>query len=285
MPTKPSKAMGALAAALVCVPMLGGCSEEPPPQDAANDRAVEDQSAARLPVIEPPFNRSRILMTVARAASAHSAGLDDADFQRMLDGKQFEVRLRFGCDGQGPLGDHGWSIDPDGRTLRLRVVPTLSLDDEVIGIVAEDGVEAAEGFWLARPWLLQAACPAGQPVVEALPKQGADAEDNAGPPPAEEIAIPRIGIAQFFRAEDSRTGQRIGRPFEAVIQLEEGQRVGSQGFDLILSGRLRSRTDGRVILCEGAGRDRPPDCVVSAAIDRVRIENPGNKATLAEWSL
>jgi hypothetical protein len=41
---------------------------------------------------------------------------------------------------------------------------------------------------------------------------------------------------------------------------------------------------GRVISCHVTSGDAPPDCVVSAVFDRVRIERPDTKATLAEWS-
>jgi hypothetical protein len=76
----------------------------------------------------------------------------------------------------------------------------------------------------------------------------------------------------------------MDRPFEAVKKLGEGERVGSSGFNLVLAGRLRARDDGRVILCGGNGRDRPPDCIVSADVDRVWIERPEDKAVMAEWS-
>jgi hypothetical protein len=267
--------------------LLAACNLQQPQDATSDNRTTDEEPVQPLPiVIEPPFNRSRLLLTVERAASAHSAGLNDTHFQRMLNGKQFEVRIRFGCDGQGPIGEHGWSVDPDGQTLRLRAVPTLSLDDDVSRIVAPEGVEAVEGFWLTRPWLLQAACPAGGNVNEAgskndlkTGKQTVVTPANASP------AVQRIGIAQFFSAEDSRTHRRIGRPFEAVRQLEEGERVGANGFDLVLSGRLRASRDGRVILCAGSGRDRPPDCIISAAIDRVRIESPDDKRLMAEWSV
>jgi hypothetical protein len=92
-------------------------------------------------------------------------------------------------------------------------------------------------------------------------------------------------MAQFFSTEDTRTHRRMNRPFEAVKKLDEGDQAGKNGFYLVLSGRLRARGDGRVIICTGAGRDRPPDCVISADIDRVWIEQPENKAVIAEWNI
>jgi hypothetical protein len=246
---------------------------------------VDEKPAEPLPVVEAPYNRARMLLTVVRAASAHAAGLDDSGVQRMLDGKQFEVRLRFGCDGQGPVENHGWSVDPDGKTLRLRAVPTLSLEDEAVRDVATENVEAAEGFWLNRPWLLQAACPVDRSAARSLAESGSSPNSAPEEQEVKTAANQRVGLAQFFGAEDSRTRQRLGQPFEAVVQLDEGQKIGDQGFDLVVSGRLRARNDGRVILCSGIDRNRPPDCIVSASIDRVRIEDPAEKAILAEWSV
>lgn len=276
---------------LACLPfltLLAACRAQQPQEPEGDNEAVEKAAPERLPIIEPPFNRTRLLLTVARAASAHSAGITDHSIQRSLDGKQFEVRLRFGCGGPGPgTGGYGWSLDPDGRTLRLRAALTLSLEDEVTQIVAGDAVEAVEGFWLPRPWLLQAACPGGGSAsAQTLPTSDVEkpGEERAAVSVSTHVRPQRIGIAQFFTAEDARSRRRMNRPFEAVKQLGEGQQIGQDGFDLVLSGRLRARGDGRVILCAGNGHDRPPDCIVSAAIDRVRIEQPHDKAILAEWS-
>ena len=274
-----------LAAALFCATAVVACRPQQP-AEPETDNLVATEAQSPLPVADPPFDRARLLLAVARAASSHVIGSNDLDAQRKLDGKQFEVRLRFGCDGQGPgHGDHGWSVDPDGRALRLRAVPNISMEDELVQGVAGAGVEAAEGFWLDQPWLLHAACPAPAPTPETpdSPQASTEAAGPASPPRPESPY--RIGIAQFFTAEDPRTGRRIDRPFEAVQQLSQGEPVGAQGFDLILSGRLRSHAGGRVILCSGSGRHRPPDCIVSANVDRVRIERPDDKAVMAEWSI
>ena len=285
------KAKGALlTTALLCLGALSGCQSEQPANLESDDQSNIEEAKPPLPVVEAPFNRPRLLFTVARAASSHSAGADDTDVQRTLDGKRFEVRLRFGCDGQGPgHGDHGWSVDPDGRTLRVRVVPTLSLDDEVVRSLASAETEAAGGFWLPRPWLLNAACPKAQPGLTSengtAPRAANDAEQVPTRSDLPDPALQHIGIVQFFASDDSRTGRRMDQPFEAVKQLKDGDRIGGQGYNLVLAGRLRARGDGRVILCAGSGRDRPPDCVVSADIDRVWIEQPEDKAVVAEWSV
>lgn len=293
IPTWPRSTDLQLLAVVAIAAVLPGCQlQEPQVQNEANE-ATDKKPLPKLPIVEPPFDRARLLLAVARAASAHSIGANDLAAQRKLDGKQFEVRLRFGCEGQGPgRGDHGWSIDPDGRTLRLRAVPSLSLGDEGVASLADERIEAVEGFWLPRPWLLTAACPAkaaGPAELEAKSQpaesQGDGKASGEKAPEAEAIpAVQRVGIARYFTREDSRTGRRIDRPFEAVVQLEDGEQAGRSGFNLVLGGRLRAGPAGRVIRCTGSGQDRPPDCIVSADIDRVWIERPGDKRVLAEWT-
>lgn len=280
-----------LAGALAFLAAVTACQSDPQADQKTDNQVADNRKLPALPIAEPPIDRARLLIAVARAASAHATGTDDLAAQRKLDGRQFEVRLRFGCDGQGPgRGDHGWSIDPDGRTLRLRAVPTLSLDDVPLAAVAGGRLEAAEGFWLPRPWLLTAACPAHLPEPETGPSATGDGAERPGQEAAaaartEEVAVQRIGIARFFTREDSRTGRRIDRPFQAVVQLKEGERAGQGGFNLVLSGRLSGLGGGRVIHCTGDGQDRPPDCIVAADVDRVWIERPEDKAILAEWTI
>jgi hypothetical protein len=69
-----------------------------------------------------------------------------------------------------------------------------------------------------------------------------------------------------------------------VKTLEAGEEIGSDGFNFVLSGRLRSIGDGRVIHCRTENPDKPPACIISADIDRVRVERPRDGASLAEWS-
>jgi hypothetical protein len=69
-----------------------------------------------------------------------------------------------------------------------------------------------------------------------------------------------------------------------VKVLPADQPAGAGGYDFILSGRLRALPKKGVIECVPHGPDRPPDCIVSAQIDRVWIEQPESKQIVAEWS-
>ena len=274
----------------------GACTADQPAP--ANDGS--DDPVVNLPIVprpDPPIDRAGLLAAVARAASMTAAGTADAAAERRLDGRPFEVRIRFGCRGPA-LGEGswlGWSYDAEERRLRVLARPTLSADEPLIAALDAGEVEAVEGFWIPRPWLLQAQCPAAA-AVQAPAEQSPDPDPQAkrptAPPtsPPEGVApepvpaSPRIGIAQFYSRTDPRTGRRQGRPFEAIKVLDEGQPVGSQGFNLVLSGRLRALPGLGVIGCSTRGPDSPPDCIVSADFDRVWIEQPDGGEIIAQWT-
>ena len=285
-----------LAATLVA---QAGCRQPDAQDNAANEQNGVETAPPRIPLPEPPLDRAALLIAISRAASAHVTGADQTEAQRLLDGKPFELRIRFGC--VGPSNDlrneqFGWSYDREKGTLRVRATPTISQQDEVAAKIGGDAFEAIEGFWLARPWLLEAACPATAAVKAApAPTEAATAPakpsaDAAADEPAEaDVAarpaavLPKFGIAQFFSATDSRTRQRSMRPYEAVKTLEPNESVGSQGFDLVLSGRLHALPDKRIVACVSSGPDLPPKCIVSADFDRVRIERADSREMVAEW--
>jgi hypothetical protein len=248
---------------------------------------------------------------VAEAASAVAAGQQLPESVRSLDGRQFEFRIRFGCRGPATeLRDRwlGWSYDAEEKRIRVRARPTLSKDDPLVAQFSGDEFEAVEGFWIPRPWLLQSVCPAAAAVQSAA--SGARAESESGREPREQKgtlqqqqqgqqsdpgligddgseeplpAVPRIGIAQFFTSDDARTRRRDTRAYEVAHALAEGQAISSQGYNLVLSGRLRALPGRGVIQCAARGPDRPPECLVSAEFLRVWIEQPRTHEVIAEW--
>lgn len=268
---------------LSALALLGAC-QPPPPQANVEEPAAEPvQQLPNVPRLES-LDRGAVLAAVAQAASAHAAGADDSATQRALDGRQFELRIRFGCGGPSPaLREQwlGWSFDEEKRTLRVRARPTLASDDPLVQELGARGFEAVEGFWIPRPWLLEALCPAAVAATPALAADGLldDAEVEEPLP-----RWPRIGIAQFFSETDPRTDRRAMRPYEAVKTLVAGALVASQGFDLVLSGRLKALQNKAVIACAAKGAQSPPECIVSADFDRVWIEMPGSRDVIAEWS-
>lgn len=288
-----------LAACVALAACETGEGNDSEPAENAGESALNLQTVPRP---EPPMDRAKLLAAVARAASATAAGVDDSADQRSLAGSRFELRIRFGCRGPAPdLSEaiFGWTFDRENRTLRVRATPTITSDAKIVQQFASEDVEAAEGFWIPRPWLLEPICPAAAAVRPAPPEPEAesdsaaeesveapapvdDEQESQAPPPA----WPKVGIVQFFTETDPRTRRHGMRPYETVKTLGPTQPLSSQGFNLVISGRLRAlaaQPGQRVIACASRGADHPPDCIVSARIDRVRIERPDTKEILAEW--
>jgi hypothetical protein len=281
---------------LPCVILIAGTAAiaacQPGTERASNSAEVTPDEAAQtpFPVAEPPMGRGGLLRAVAEVASEAALGREAAELQDRLDGTRFEVRIRFGCASAAQpsnSGDAPFSVrfDTKLRALRVRAKPDITLDDPDIAALAGEEIEAVEGFWMYRPWLLADGCP------EALSRSAASSSASAPSSRGEAAAptagwghSPRVGLASFFTSEDSRAGRRNERAYEATKVLAEDERPSVQGYNLVLSGRLRKLPAGQVIRCRLVSPSLPPECVVSAAFDRVRIEMPGTNALLAEWS-
>jgi hypothetical protein len=212
--------------------------------------------------------------------------MDDAAQQRELEGQSFEFAIRFGCGGaEKDLKSvtMGWSYEPQQKTLRVRATPTITAGDPVAAAIGGQEVEAIEGFWVPRPWMLVAACPAIENESRVRSASTAEGNDPAHDDTQPALRWPKVGIAQFFSTNDARTGRRDRRAYEAVRPIEQATPVGLHGFNLVLIGRLRSVPGKRVIECLAEANDAPADCIVSARIDEVRIEQPEG-GVLARWS-
>jgi len=232
------------------------------------------------------MNRAELLDAVSKVSSAAALGQDDADAQRNLDGKPFEIRIRFGCmngSSSAEVDPQHFSVqfDEEHHTLRVRAAPDVSLDDPRVAVLAGKETEAVEGFWIWR-WLLIAGCPVN-PVPLVNPQSAAGPEIDT-PPPTGPVIERRLGVAEFFTVADARTQRRDHRAYEATKTLKEGQTPSRQGYNLVLSGRLRKLPAGRVIACRMVERNMPPFCLVSANFDRVWMEVPSTKEVLAEWA-
>lgn len=270
-------------AALAGIGLVSGC-QQPKRTDTERGPNATEQPAARpaLPVTQPVMDREALLLAVMHAASEAALGRTDLEEQRKLDGRPFELRMRFGCDGPA-VNDHtqsrGWSFDEKRRVLSLTIEPEIADDFPLVQSLQSERYEAVEGFWFHRPWLLKASCP-----TPSKREQG----DDEAPSPVEPASTatfppPRTGIAQFFTKTDARTHRRDNRPYTTTKVLAEGETPSGEGYDLVISGRLRRLTDGRVIACKSESPTEPPSCIISAQFDDVVIDTPGTSETLAKW--
>ena len=256
---------------------LAGCEASRPAEEANADAGSNEAAAPSLPMTapEPALDRARLLLAVAQARSAHAAGIDDRAAQAELDGDRFELRIRFGC-GAPPIaaaGNPSVRHDPTARTVELSASANVDLPDPVVAATAGEGIEAVEGIWLTRPWLLQAACPtAASPSADATTSEA----------PAQPVR--EVGIAQFFTPDDSRVGRRGDRSYRHVIRLEQRQDPARpQGYDLVLIGRLRAGPAGRVIRCTAPQPSAMPACLIAAEVEEVRMEDAERREVLARW--
>jgi hypothetical protein len=275
---------GLMAAAALALAGCGGPEKEPAPPEPEPAPA---NTAAMLPIVEPPLDRERLMLAVARAASAFSAGIDDSQAQAELKGRQFSLPIRFGCSTPAEGSEEGaadaamrWSYDAESEVLKVRAQPDITGATPAAKQLFPGEVEAIEGFWVPQPWMFQDACPAAAP---AAPATAAKAESGAAPAAAASPVAPTVGLVQLFGPTDSRLGRRAGRAYEATHKLAPEEVPRSGGLVLVLSGRLEALPDRRVIACTAAQGGGRPVCLVSVKFDRVSVAIPGARAPIAQW--
>lgn len=255
---------------------LVGCDQAK--EVTAPEPVTVDQPARPVPAQLSDLTRADLLNAVGEAASAYASGQRNAAGRAKLDGRTFNLTVRFGCAGpaaeEAPLG---WTSDEERSKIDIHARPTLAIDPATLG-AAGAKVEAVEGFWLPRPWVLADACPAPTAALPIpLPPDVAAALRPAAP------ADQTVGIAQYYGADDSRTRRRGGRAYSATEKLDPPGDLPRDGIRLRIEGRLRAWPDGKVIRCTGAPNERP-SCVLSATIDRVAFERPEDGAVIAQWA-
>ena len=257
--------------------LLSGCQREaavtappiaPPPAETAEPPVPPVPPA-------PTLVRAGLLQAMDAAASAYAAGQDSAG---SLTGRRFVVREAFGCAGASPPpveaapgnGLAAWSWGPRRESLRLTLAPGDWTDSPLLAGSA-DSWEAAEGFWISRPWLRADGCPGieGDPLASG---------PVAAPSPQS------VGLAAVFEEDGSRLGRRNGRAYEFTVRGESDQAPAAPagGYRLVLEGRLAAFADGRALRCRAASADQRPVCIAAVHLDRVAFET-ADRRTLSEW--
>lgn len=273
----PRRPVVALAASILILgPALGACQRE---EDApAPD--PEPVTAPTTPVVAiapaPTLDRAALLQAMDVAASAYAAGRDVGG--ATLVGRRFSIRQTFGCAGptSSPLettagdGLAAWSWSDNRQSLKLTLSPADWTQSPLIADDAQ-GWEAVEGFWLPRPWLRTEGCPA---IQDGVPAGGLT------PPPSPQT----VGLAAVFKEGGSRIGRRNGRAYDFIVRGGGDQPLvaPSQGYRLVLEGRMAAYADGRAIRCHADSPDHRPICIGAVQLDRVAFEDVEGRL-LSEW--
>lgn len=179
---------------------------EPPPA------AAETPAEPAIPLPPPPLGRAEMIAAAAGAAAAYSVGEPPPAANAGLVGRSFRVALPFGCDGPEPLSAAefaAYDYSADRATLRIAARPRDW--GEVAWIRALSGdteVDAIEGFWIERPWILGDQCPdRPQPAVAPV----TPASETTDAPPAKAAASPQARTPPAKTPPAKATSQPAGK--------------------------------------------------------------------------
>ncbi|WP_295707373.1 hypothetical protein [uncultured Brevundimonas sp.] len=270
-PTATSSATLAIAAILG----LAACERQPEPRPAGPPQPASAPPPAPATLAPTPtIGRAELLQGLDAAASAFAAGrTEEADAS--LAGRRFVVRQAFGCTGSSDSDEaasEGLAVvvqAAEGRGLRLSLAPGDWTESPLVAGSGETW-EAAEGFWLTRPWMRAETCPVASAASQA---------DEPVPPSPQ-----TMGLAAVFEADGSRLGRRNGRAYSFVVRgdADRPAAIPDGGYRLVLEGRMAAFADGRAVRCRAAGPDQRPICIGAAQLDRVAFED-AQGAVLSEW--
>lgn len=180
----------------------------------------------------------------------------------------------------------GWSFNQDSRVLKL-VAHTQHWEklEWVPQLTGGLEYEAAEGFWIRRPWTSAEECPATAVTNTAsLTDEKANAEPDRKPEAkAPSEARQTFGLAQFFAPDAPRTFQRGNRPYSFTLREKKDAIGGTRKYRLSLSGRISGYPDGQPIRCWNEASDLRPKCLMAVELARVAFEEVESGKVLAEW--
>lgn len=273
-----------LSLALIALSAAGCQGEtEPASNNSASVETPNTQTPQPLPVATiAPVARAELLAAAAAAADEVAAGNALPKVNRQLVDRTFELRLPFGCRDGMPADWGEWSIDPKTRVLRINARPQVWGDDPTIKTLAT-GItyDAAEGFWIERPWTRSENCPAS-PSSETAP--ASPVEDAVPVAAREDLPMHTFAIVQYFSPDAPRTLRRGSRPYSYTGKVPETETVGAKSYRLKLIGRIRAYGDGQPIHCVVSTHSRPPVCAAAAEFTQVVLEDADTGDSLAEWN-
>jgi len=237
-------------------------------------------SPAPLPTVRPTpaqpprpsaLGRLDLIEAARKASGAYAAELAAPAENVALAGRRFILRLPFGCAGAAQraeeLGPAGWHYDPETQTLRAQVTPEVWTESPWATAASGQPFEAAEGFWIARPWSPSDACPARPALSSAA---------HVAPPET-------VGVARFFEPGSSRAWRRNGEAYRFSKKVAPEQAPGAEGLRLLIEGRLSVDPARQPVGCWAPSSEVRPSCVFNARFDRVAITSASGDVVFAEW--
>ncbi|MBA2920309.1 hypothetical protein GON01_01230 [Sphingomonas sp. MAH-20] len=261
----------------------------PKPAPAPTATATAEPILPAMPTPLPPLSRADLIEAARRAASSVAAG--EARAASDLPGRRFALSIPFGCDGPTEAlkqAATGWSYDAGKGTLRVKATPQVWTDAPGLkAIAAGVDYEAAEGFWVERPWQLSETCPARSPAPGPSPAPGEAPASSPAPLPSPSATplpvVQTLGLVELFEPGTKREERRNGRAYQAVQKLAPGEIALDRGLRLVVEGRLVAFDKDQAIGCWSASPDQRPVCLIRVRFDRIAITGPTGEHVVAEW--
>jgi hypothetical protein len=259
---------GAVAAVLLLRPSPPAPVAPPSPVATVQAPDAVPTLIEKLPLPPPTLAREALLTAANAAASAYAAAAPAPVANAALVGRAFTVHLPFGCAAEAnPVAT--WAFNAQRKTVNFEAQPVLWGETPwVRALAGETPFEAAEGFWIRRPWTASKTCP-------PPPPEGTD--------PAAAASPETLGLAQFFAPGAPRARQRGTRPYRFTRKYDGPDTPPPHAYRLALSGRITSFADGQPIRCWSESAWARPRCLIAVELTRVAFEDPATGDTLAEW--
>lgn len=262
---------------------ISGCQQksDPAPEKTAIPQPEHSTASAQIPAVKTlsAVGRADLLAAAAAAADEVAAGNTLPKSNLELTNREFELRLPFAC-GDGVLGKWGErSFDPETRVLRATFRPQNWGDDPVFErLAAGTPYDAAEGFWIERPWTRAEQCP---PAPALSP--GPPPVPGNGTAPQPMAAEGTLALVQYFSPDSSRTLRRGNRPYTYTAKLAAERQTPPLGLHVKLVGRISGFADGQPIHCVVKSPSKPPICAIAVEFTQVVLEDASTGESLSEW--
>jgi hypothetical protein len=270
--------IGAVVVAIILIAMLGSrAGQGDRPSASAAPPASSATPVAAPPIVTPPpppLDRSEMIQAADAYADAYVGGTAPALPGPSVVGRQFTLRIPFGCDGT-LIGNGGApasvEYDPQKKSLRFEARPSnLSTLPLIQNLPDADKIERVEGFWIPRPWVRTEACPIRR-----------DDPPPATPTPP---SAQTLGLARIFDKSASRLSQRSGHAYEFSRKLDNNDvALLTHTYRLVIEGRVVGFSDGQPVHCWVESPDHRPICLYAVEFDRVAFEDAMDHKLLAEW--